>query len=33
MDEDGLVVLRTSLLERLGVEGGTHDLVSVTIEH
>jgi hypothetical protein len=33
MDEDGLVVLRTGLLERLGVEGGTHDLVSVTIDN
>ncbi len=32
MDQDGLVVLRTSLLGRLGVQGGTHDLVSVTID-
>ena len=32
VDERGLVVLRTSLLGRLGIEGGTHDLVSVTIE-
>jgi hypothetical protein len=32
VDDNGLVVLRTSLLGRLGVEGGTHDLVSVTID-
>ena len=32
LDQDGLVVLRTSLLGRLGVQGGTHDLVSVTID-
>ncbi len=32
VDENGLVVLRTSLLGRLGIEGGTHDLVSVTIK-
>ena len=32
VDENGLVVLRTSILGRLDIAGGTHDLVSVTIK-